>query len=88
MKTQVEDRLTFLTSGGEAKKNIDAMTEVLEELKQENLYVESEEQLNKKAKKDKKKKKRASVEIEELEAEVEEVEKKKKKKKKVAADEE
>lgn len=43
MKTQVEDRLKFLTSGGEAKKNIDAMTEVLEELKEENLYVESEE---------------------------------------------
>lgn len=52
-----------MTSGGESAKNIDAMQEVLEELKQENLYVESEEQLKKKSKKDKKKKKKASVEI-------------------------
>lgn len=64
------------------------MTEVLEELKQENLYVDGEEQTNdkksKKSKKDKKDKKRkATVEIEELEeaAVEEEVEKKKKKKK-------
>ncbi|EAS02123.1 nucleolar protein 5a (macronuclear) [Tetrahymena thermophila SB210] len=86
MKTQVEDRLKFLTSGGESAKNIDAMQEVLEELKQENLYVESEEQLKKKSKKDKKKKKKASVEIQELEEEVEEVEKKKKKKKKASVE--
>lgn len=33
MKNQVEDRLNFLSNGGEAKKNLDVMTEVLEELK-------------------------------------------------------
>lgn len=79
MKAQVEDRLLFLTNGGEAKKNIDAMTEVLDELKLENLYIESEEaadaaktsKKDKKQKKDKKNKKGvASVDAAELEEEI------------------
>ncbi len=41
MKKQVEDRLKFLGNGEKTPKNIDAMSEVLNELKNEGLYVES-----------------------------------------------
>eukprot|EP01016_Furgasonia_blochmanni_P028349 TRINITY_DN297_c0_g1_i2.p2 TRINITY_DN297_c0_g1~~TRINITY_DN297_c0_g1_i2.p2 ORF type:complete len:301 (-),score=117.62 TRINITY_DN297_c0_g1_i2:356-1258(-) len=77
MKDQVEERLNFLATGEPTKKNVDIMKEVLDELKEENLYVSSTTVL-KKRKKDKKKKKIEAVEEEEI---VEEEQPKKKKKK-------
>jgi nucleolar protein 56 len=74
MKEQVEDRLNFLETGKQSAKNIDAMKEVLDELKEENLYFDNPEDL---AKKDKKKKKKKAV------AEEPAAEEGKKKKKKV-----
>ncbi len=58
MKKQVEDRLKFLGNGEKTAKNIDAMEEVLNELKSEGLYVDS--QKKKKSKKNKNKKKSIS----------------------------
>lgn len=44
MKSQIEERLRFLAQGGtETTKNVDAMEEVLNELKNDNLYFETEE---------------------------------------------
>lgn len=59
MKQQVEERLRFFSSGGKTEKNQDVMTQVLDELKAENLYQDVEGGLNaeKKTKKDKKNKK-------------------------------
>jgi hypothetical protein len=42
MREQVEARLTFLATGDATPKNIDVMKEVLDELKEENLYVDYE----------------------------------------------
>ena len=42
MKAQVEARLNFLATGETTQKNVDAMKEVLEELKSENLYFDTE----------------------------------------------
>lgn len=96
MKKQVEDRLTALASGEKTDRNLDVMEEVLQELKDENLYVEStikqkKIKKSKKSAKDKKKKSKKSTEmaeedlevIEEPVSEEEEVQKPKKKKKKV-----
>ena len=58
MKQQVEERLKFLETGEAQTKNEDIMNEVLQELKNENLYVETEK-VNKK-KKDKKNKKKTN----------------------------
>jgi len=68
MKKQVDDRLDSLAKGTRTEKNQDIIEEVLKELKEENLYVETEmlKKKNKKVKKaakegkDKKKKKRSS----------------------------
>jgi len=61
MKKQVEDRLQALASGEKTDRNLDVMEEVLQELKEENLYVEStikqkKKKKSKKSAKDKKKK--------------------------------
>jgi len=79
MKEQVEERLKFLETGEKTTKNVDAMKEVLDELRAENLYFDNAEDVDKK----KKKKKKAKVQEPEPEAEPEEeaVEVKKKKKK-------
>ncbi|EGR28583.1 nucleolar protein 5a, putative [Ichthyophthirius multifiliis] len=83
MKDQIEDRLTFLTSGGQTKKNDDVMNQVLQELKDENLYVENIDDLGKKkSKKDKQLKKKSKVKVQELEEEIEQEQPEKKKKKK------
>eukprot|EP00825_Cyclidium_porcatum_P047873 TRINITY_DN786_c0_g1_i3.p1 TRINITY_DN786_c0_g1~~TRINITY_DN786_c0_g1_i3.p1 ORF type:complete len:525 (+),score=126.29 TRINITY_DN786_c0_g1_i3:48-1622(+) len=89
MKNQIEERMKFLTSGGATTKNIDAMEQVMQELKQENLYFETEEYVEKKKKKDKKKQKKlqeqTQQQIEEeniAEEPVQQDEQKKKKKKK------
>jgi nucleolar protein 56 len=42
LKGQIEERLNFLSNGGTTAKNVDAMAEVMEELKTENLYFQSE----------------------------------------------
>lgn len=52
MKEQVDKRLEFLESGEAMEKNIDVMEEVLNELKEEKLYVDTE--ITKKKKKSKK----------------------------------
>lgn len=80
MKDQVEERLTFLETGEQSRKNVDVMKEVLDELKAENLYFETSEDLAaSKKKKSKKSKKQKVVEPEEEEEE-EEVKPKKSKK--------
>lgn len=89
MKEQVEERLTFLETGAPTHKNLDVMKEVLDELKAENLYFESPEELANKKKKKKKSKKVVEEEEEEkpkkskkakaVESEEEEVKPKKKK---------
>ncbi len=60
MKEQVEKRLQFLESGEKMARNVDVMDEVnfvlskvLEELKNENLYIDSELKKKKKSKKNK-----------------------------------
>jgi hypothetical protein len=53
MKQQIEDRLTFLDEGKATPKNLDVMEEIVNELKAENLYVDTENQV-KKSKKSKK----------------------------------
>lgn len=76
MKEQVEERLKFLTAGGPMAKNSDAMDEVLNELKNEGLYIDSEKPVVKKTKKTKKSKKVVIVEEEvalEEEKEIEEI---------------
>lgn len=78
MKSQVEARLKFLATGGETEKNLDVMEQVLNELKEENLYSEKPEK--------KLKKKKKQVVQDEEEMQIEEVVTKKKKKK-IAADE-
>jgi nucleolar protein 56 len=88
LKEQMEERLKFLSSGTKPRKNKDAMTEVLDELKSEGLYyksnvTEEDGKTEKKAKKDKKSKKRArDADSDEDEAELEEAKPKKKKSKK------
>lgn len=54
MKDQMEQRLKHLTGGGEMEKNVDVMTEVLDELKGEGMYFENEKQLRKMKRKNKK----------------------------------
>lgn len=76
MKEQVEDRLKFLEKGEKTPKNIDVMKEVLDELREAGLYVESVDKINKKKSK---KSKKAKV-VEESEEEEEEKPKSKKKK--------
>ena len=83
MKQQVEERLKFLETGEAQTKNEDIMNEVLQELKNENLYVETEK-VNKK-KKDKKNKKKKVAEIAEEELPVEG--KKKRKAKEIVVEE-
>ncbi len=63
MKEQVEERLKFLTAGGPMAKNSDAMDEVLNELKAEGLYIDSEKPVVKKTKKTKKSRKVVIVEV-------------------------
>lgn len=82
MKEQVEERLTFLTTGEKTRKNVDLMKEVLDELKEENLYSQVDPTLKKRKKKSKKAKKQAEEEEEEEPVK----EPAKKKKKKVEAD--
>lgn len=95
MKQQVDERLNSLANGTKTEKNQDIIEEVLNELKEENLYVETEVKKKKKIKKEKKvakekskKKKKSSAAMEEEELpeeaveEEEEVAKPKKKKKK------
>jgi nucleolar protein 56 len=95
MKKQVDDRLTSLAEGKPTNKNQDVIEEVLQELRDDGLYVDAEISKKKKKKekkvakekKDKKKKKaKKSVEMDEeelpAEEEEEEIEKPKKKKKK------
>lgn len=48
MKAQVDKRLEFLESGQAMEKNIDVMEEVLNELKAEKLYVDTEIKKSKK----------------------------------------
>jgi len=57
MKGQVEERLNFLNTGKATAKNVDVMEEVINELKKDNLYFDSEKALKKKSKKKKRKKK-------------------------------
>lgn len=80
MKTQVEERLRFLETGGDTSKNADVMDDVLNQLKSENLYVEEEGQ-EEEAPKKKKKSKKNKKEVEEEEEVEEEVTEKKSKKK-------
>lgn len=80
MKEQVEERLAFLETGQKTQKNVDAMKEVLDELKAENLYFEDPSELAKKKKKKKKNKQKVVEEVQEEPLEVEAGEKKKKKK--------
>ena len=42
MKEQVETRMKYLDNGGDIEANEDVMDEVMEELKQDNLYFDSE----------------------------------------------
>ena len=72
LKEQVEQRLRFYDSGEAPKKNVDAMREVLDELR-----AEAGGKPDKEGKKEKKKKKREAAD----EAAAEEPKKKKKKKK-------
>merc|ERR1712150_236789 len=65
MRKQVEDRLQALANGTQTQKNQDVLNEVLNELREENLYVDSEIKKKKKKKdkktaKDKKDKKKKS----------------------------
>mmetsp|Transcript_22941 Transcript_22941/g.26629 ORF Transcript_22941/g.26629 Transcript_22941/m.26629 type:complete len:499 (+) Transcript_22941:30-1526(+) len=83
MKVQVEERLKFLETGVQTRKNADVMLEVLDELKAEGLYVDNADQLGKK-----KKKKKAKVQKDEEEEEEPVVVKKKKKVQKESDDEE
>lgn len=76
LKEQVEERLQFYDTGVTPKKNLDAMAEVIEEVKNDGLIVEpeagskkrtaedSEASPKKKKKKDKKKKEASAVEVE------------------------
>lgn len=57
MKKQVEERLKFLETGESQSKNEDIMNEVLQELKEENLYVQNEKKVKKKKEKKSKKSK-------------------------------
>lgn len=98
LKEQVEDRLKFFSSGEKPKTNRDVMKDVLDELKEEGLYVTAEDsdkgeektkksmngkdKKDKKEKKSKKNKKRKHSEVEEQDMEVDEPVKEKKKKKK------
>lgn len=98
LKDQVEERLRFFSSGEKPKTNRDVMKEVLEELKDEGLYVtaedsdkaepeskpaeEPEEETEKPQKKKKSKKRKRTEDDEEVEAAPEETSEKKKKKKK------
>ncbi|CAD8052834.1 unnamed protein product [Paramecium sonneborni] len=81
LKDQMEQRLKFLTAGGELNKNTDIMDEVLTELKGEGLYFESEKQLTKQQKKSKKSKSKKVVEevLEQPEEQPQEAPKKKRK---------
>jgi nucleolar protein 56 len=81
LKDQVEERLNFLASGTKPRKNKDAMTEVLEELKSEGLYYQSAKVETKEKKTKEKAKKVVVVESSSEESESSEDEKKKKKKK-------
>merc|ERR1712150_454144 len=72
MRKQVEDRLQSLSSGTQTQKNQDVLNEVLDELREENLYVDSEIKKKKKKskktakdKKDKKDKKKKSKKMDE-----------------------
>ena len=56
-------RLKFLTSGEPTEKNLDVMTEVLNELKNEGMYVENEQPEKQKKKKKTKKTKVVQVNI-------------------------
>lgn len=87
MREQVEERLTFLETGEQSRKNVDLMKEVLDELKAENLYFENPEDMEAADKKKKKKKKAAKV-VEEEEEEEKPAPKKSKKAKKVESDDE
>jgi nucleolar protein 56 len=59
LKEQMEERLTFLSSGTKPRKNKDAMKEVLDELKSEGLYYSGTTTATKGKKKEKKAKKNA-----------------------------
>jgi len=97
MKAQVDERLNSLANGTKTERNQDIIEEVLKELKEENLYVETEikkktkkikkEKKEKKVAKEKKTKKKSSAMVEEelpeaSEEEVEPTPKPKKSKKK------
>ena len=98
LKEQVEDRLKFFSSGEKPKTNRDVMKDVLDELKEEGLYVTAEDsdkgeektkksmngkdKKDKKEKKSKKNKKRKHSEVASDSSDVEEKPKKKKKKSK------
>jgi nucleolar protein 56 len=96
LKVQMEERLTFLSSGTKPRKNKEVMGEVIEELKKEGLYYgdktsgpneggdddEADKKKDKKAKKDKKKdKKRKHSDITQDDEEMPEEKPKKKSKK-------
>jgi len=87
MKEQVEERLQFLETGEQSRKNVDLMKEVLDELKSENLYFDNVEDLQAAEKKKKKKSKKATKPIEEEEEEEEKPKKNKKKVTKVIEEE-
>jgi len=80
-KEQVEERLTYLNTGTPTAKNLDVMEEVLAELKNEDLYFDTE--IGVKKNKSKKKSKKGKIE-----EEVQEKPKKKNKNKIVEEDEE
>lgn len=51
MKEQVDKRLEFLETGEQMEKNVDVMAQVVSELKEEKLYVDTEKKKKKKTKK-------------------------------------
>jgi len=82
LKSQVEDRLAFLTEGKQPRKNIDVMKRTLEEVTAEAAAKASEEPKKKKSKKEKKTEAEAEAPAAEAAAEEPKKEKKEKKSKK------
>ena len=83
MRVQVEDRLKFLASGEATAKNNDVMKEVLDELKSDNLYVNTD---GSDTADTNLKKRKATTDLDDEAEDEEEKPKKKKKKKKSKKD--
>lgn len=88
LKEQMEERLKFLSTGEKPRKNVVAMKEVLDELKEEGLYYAVTAGKDGKKKKDKKSKKVVDTDDEEEEKPKKKKDKKKRKERETSDDEE